>query len=357
MSEKKSDSVVTIHKIFKELIHLSKIEDIMPCFVRGVCKIVDIRYCAVFICGRALPTQYAFEKNHIIVCHRSDFHNALWNSVKDGLAESYLNFTPEPDMNAFDVENISVEIFPIGEAEKSVLQPEELEIVFQMPLVIDNVIVGAMVFIDNREVELNLSDLTTIGLISDQFTLVSEKLMLLNEVKEMAIKDFLTGVYNRRHFMERLTQEFARAKRFYTPLSLVMADIDHFKKINDTYGHLVGDQILVHVSKIIEENLRKVDITARYGGEEFVMLLPFTTREGALVAVTRIKQAIDSYVFNCDGHDVKVTISFGVSSFPENSLNDEAAFILTADNALYAAKEGGRNCIFQYTDDAIICVG
>jgi len=272
------------------------------------------------------------------------------------LRDSYKNFISGQNGKEIDLEDIELDVYELEGHKDLVKELDQLDVIFQMPLVINNNIIGVMIFVDHVDVELNLNDLTTVGLISDQFTIVSEKLLLVDEIKELAIKDFLTGVYNRRHFMERFSQEFARCKRFYTPMTLVMADIDHFKKVNDTYGHLAGDAILVRIANIIEDNLRKIDVVARYGGEEFVMLLPYTNLSGALTAVRRIRNQIEKEEFIFGDQIVKITISYGISSFPDNSIMEEDDFILSADNALYGAKSMGRDCICQYTEDSIVSV-
>ncbi|MEW6535206.1 MAG: GGDEF domain-containing protein [Candidatus Auribacterota bacterium] len=356
MPQNSLNTVVQIHKIFKELMHLTDIKELMHCFMRGVNRLIDIRYCGIFLCHDRFPLISELEKNYIIVGHRADFHNALWNTIRQSLRESYANFAKDASVEVLDFENVELDVFQLDVPKERIKDAGNLDVVFQMPLVINNTIIGVMIFVDHSDVELSLNDLTTIGLISDQFTIVSEKLLLVDEIQELAIKDFLTGVYNRRHFMERFSQEFARCKRFYTPMTLVMADIDHFKKVNDTYGHLAGDAILVRTSQIIADSLRKIDVVARYGGEEFVMLLPYTNHAGALTAVRRIRTQIDRAEFIVGDQIVKISISFGISSFPDNNIMEEDEFILSADNALYGAKSMGRDCICQYTEEAIVSV-
>ncbi|WP_095982635.1 diguanylate cyclase [Melittangium boletus] len=169
--------------------------------------------------------------------------------------------------------------------------------------------------------------------------------------------DALTGLYNRRYFEERLNEEFARSSRYRSPLSLVMMDIDHFKRLNDTYGHPFGDEVLRSVAKAVRGRLREVDFVARYGGEELIALLPETGTKEALGACERIREAIASVRLEhrtADGtrQEVRCTASLGVASVPDRTLLATEDLLREADTCLYAAKAAGRNCVRQYRDGA-----
>jgi len=153
--------------------------------------------------------------------------------------------------------------------------------------------------------------------------------------------DGLTGLYTHRYFQEALNNELARARRFKYPVCLMMIDIDHFKKYNDTFGHPAGDVVLKTIAEIIRHKLRSYDTVARYGGEEISVILPYTTREKAKPLAERIRREIASYHFK-GTEDVKVTISLGLASYPDNA-HTRQELIQRADQALYLAKEGGRN--------------
>ena len=164
---------------------------------------------------------------------------------------------------------------------------------------------------------------------------------LQKEIKKnefLAEKDALTKVYNRYKFEEILNQEMQRAKRYNTELSLILIDIDHFKDINDTYGHNVGDEILAKVAKLIEGRIRETDILARWGGEEFVILIPETDQSGAIQLAETLRQLIESHQFPIVSN---MTSSFGVCQY--NGTITEKDFIYKADTALYKAKNLGRN--------------
>ncbi len=140
-----------------------------------------------------------------------------------------------------------------------------------------------------------------------------------------------------------LTKEFERAKRYGTPVSLIMLDIDHFKKVNDNYGHQAGDTVLREVSKVIMKGIREIDTASRYGGEEFMVILPNTERENARVGAERMRSGISQHAFpEIEG---PITVSIGVAGLPDPAIESEDRLIRCVDHALYRAKQNGRNCI------------
>ena len=172
---------------------------------------------------------------------------------------------------------------------------------------------------------------------------------MYTQTKYMSVTDALTGLYNRRHFENTLEREFLRAKRYSNDLSLAVLDVDFFKKINDTYGHLCGDYVLKEIAYMALQTFRKTDIVFRYGGEEIVILLTETPLEKAIIPLERLRKAIEDYPFNYDGNGFKVTVSIGVEGW--SSENAEAEDLLqSADKALYAAKECGRNRVLTSSD-------
>ena len=160
-------------------------------------------------------------------------------------------------------------------------------------------------------------------------------------IKEMSIRDELTGVYNRRHLMELLEHEHHRISRGGAHFSVAMLDIDYFKSVNDTHGHLTGDEVLKSVSDIIRKSLRSADFCGRYGGEEFLLVMTQTNINGALLCAERIRSNIEQGRFPNLGPDFRVTVSLGVTEFAGKE--DIPTMIGRADKALYRAKETGRN--------------
>jgi len=180
---------------------------------------------------------------------------------------------------------------------------------------------------------------------ADQAAIAIRNAQLYEEMESLAVTDSLTGLYNRRYFFEFAENEVQRSKRYGKKLSLVMMDIDHFKRVNDKFGHQTGDLVLKMISDIALRNLRKVDVMCRFGGEEFVILLPETSGEEAFVAAERICRGIEEARLETEKGQVSVTVSMGVVNLGKeiDSLND---LIREADRAMYKAKDQGRNCVF-----------
>jgi diguanylate cyclase (GGDEF)-like protein len=186
-----------------------------------------------------------------------------------------------------------------------------------------------------------------------------EKMQLLLESEHMrhhAEHDGLTGLWNHRIIVERLKTEMNRSRRENIPLGVILADIDYFKKINDTYGHTAGDLVLREISAVLAQSLRAYDCVGRYGGEEFLIILPGCTMDNALARAERLRQALEAARIVYEGKMLQVTGSFGVASciFPEYEI-DADALIQAVDAALYHAKKTGRNRVVQAEMDALLC--
>jgi len=183
-----------------------------------------------------------------------------------------------------------------------------------------------------------------LGQLARGFNAMAEKLEKSQAALQyLSIRDDLTGLYNRRHFELLLKEEMERWRRYGHPFSLLMLDIDHFKDINDTYGHRCGDEVLHSVAKIINQTARPIDRVCRYGGEEITIILTETSETGGFAMAERIREAVGSQaILVGPGHDVKLTVSIGVAAFPEDA-GSEDELIAAADRALYMAKDAGRN--------------
>jgi diguanylate cyclase (GGDEF)-like protein len=166
-----------------------------------------------------------------------------------------------------------------------------------------------------------------------------------SQIEKLSVTDSLLGIFNRRYLHERLPQESARSRRYGKPLSLVMADLDHFKRINDTHGHQAGDLVLQHVANLARSALRVSDWIARYGGEEFVIVLPETPLLGAYAVAERMRRSCAETPVELPGAQLLVTASFGVATIDGIAPSDEdaEAILRDADRALYASKRAGRN--------------
>ena len=164
------------------------------------------------------------------------------------------------------------------------------------------------------------------------------------ELQRLSSTDRLTGLYNRGHWEEMLRQDYARHRRYDSQAALVMFDIDHFKAINDTFGHQAGDAVIQQVAELIRENLRDSDVAGRYGGEEFVVLLPDTDEQGGLMFAERLRQAVETCEVWHEQQSIRFTVSLGVADLSAPS-SGYAQLIEWADSALYASKAAGRNCV------------
>lgn len=178
-----------------------------------------------------------------------------------------------------------------------------------------------------------------------------DELKKKNSILEiLSIRDELTLLYNRRYVLKRLDEEIERAKRYNHGFSCIMADIDFFKKINDNFGHPVGDIALRNMGELLRKNLRAVDIAARYGGEEFLLILPETDLSGAKIAAEKLRRLVESGRYS-EGlpEGVKLTVSLGIAVYPDHGGNRDR-LVKSADEALYLAKEAGRNCCMVYEE-------
>jgi diguanylate cyclase (GGDEF)-like protein len=174
------------------------------------------------------------------------------------------------------------------------------------------------------------------GLIED----ITERKVAEEELKRLATTDKLTGAYNRTKFQEIIDREMERVKRHNQALSMIIFDIDHFKAVNDSYGHSAGDYVLKTIADIVRENIRKIDYFVRWGGEEFMIISSETNLDDAYALAERIRAIVENYTFEAVG---KITVSFGVTEFKEN--DTENSFVKRADNAMYLAKRKGRNLV------------
>jgi|GEM_PF-453614 len=211
-----------------------------------------------------------------------------------------------------------------------------------VPLVMRTRVLGAL-FLQDMDVarEWSIDDISLIGSLADNLSVAIENAELHQERERQAVTDGLTGVANRRAFNDSLQKEFERAKRYDQPLSLIVIDLDFLKKINDKYGHMAGDEAIRAIGQVLRQSSRSIDFPARYGGEEFCLLLPNTEIDMAEQLAERLRRLINEVTI--EGHGA-ISASLGVASFPLHAESSDTLF-LKADEALYCAKTGGRNCV------------
>jgi len=206
-----------------------------------------------------------------------------------------------------------------------------------------------------------LFDLAYLNIIPDQLIIIlGVNLVLFNIIifrlftlrvnnekqylKNQAMHDGMTGLLNYKFFDKRLEEEIERSNRYNEKITLLFMDLDKFKRINDTYGHQFGDQVLKRTSEIIKGNVRNIDIVSRYGGEEFCVILINANKDGSINTAERIRKEMEDNIFIINNKKENVTISIGMAEFPIDS-NNKNDLIKYADNMMYNAKESGRNCI------------
>ncbi len=184
-------------------------------------------------------------------------------------------------------------------------------------------------------------------ILAHQFALALRRIKLYQEIETLAITDGLTAVYTRRYFLERFEEEIKRSALRKANTAFLMLDADHFKMINDQYGHLTGDQVLREIANIIKESVREIDLVGRFGGEEFCVVLPDTDLEGATVVAERIRKSAEQKLIKAYDNSLHITLSIGVTIYPtDGKLMEE--LMDKADWALYRAKSQGRNCVVAF---------
>jgi two-component system cell cycle response regulator len=229
------------------------------------------------------------------------------------------------------------------------LRLKGIESLVVMPLIVQDTAIGTFVLASRERGQFSKRIREMLGVITNQVAISVENAKMYKQMEEMATTDGLTNLPNHRTFQARLSEMLYRAERHDKPVSVVLTDIDKFKLVNDTYGHPVGDAVLRRVSKVLADQVRKVDLVARYGGEEFAMVLEETDGAGAKLFCERVRQEIAAQVMSSDKGPFRVTISLGIASYPVDG-RDKQLLIERADQALYAAKEGGRNKTVRYEE-------
>ncbi len=221
-----------------------------------------------------------------------------------------------------------------------------------VPLIAQGQTIGALTIDSSQLANYSDASMDLVQAFANEAAMAIVNARLFEQVHQLAITDPLTGLYNRRYFFDTASQEFERTRRYGGPLSLIILDVDHFKLVNDTYGHLVGDRALIELAQCCLKALREVDVMARYGGEEFIILLPETPVERACQVADRLQALISDMVVHSAEDPVSVAVSIGVAGLDESCLGLEN-LIEHADQALYAAKCSGRGRVFLW-DESII---
>jgi diguanylate cyclase (GGDEF)-like protein len=259
--------------------------------------------------------------------------------LADNWEEALLNFNNPTSLNApwpSELESLKI----------SIEQRLECKSLGLLPLEMRDQLLGVMAF--------STPDVypkpEILSIFARQASMTIENAQLFAKVEEMALRDTLTGLYNRRYFQQILEYELNRAKRYRQPLSIVFIDLDHFKDINDQFGHSVGDQFLRQIALKLSVLFRTTDLVARYAGDEFIAILPSTPHEGAMILARRILEQLGNYQIMVRGRTLQVSVSVGVDTYEGLEGVGSVGFIDRADKAMYEAKIQGRNRVKSYQE-------
>lgn len=333
------EDLISILDVLKALSSRHDAHEISFAFVEQVARILSVDRCSL------VRVRDGQDEGHVLVSHENE-------NFRDYVIE--LEKYPEL-ITASQTGNVLIiddeTGHPLAQEVRGMLQQAGMASLFVFPLLRQNTGADTLMlrvarrhgtFTPRERSFLQTITEITAAMIGQAYLL--ESLQAANRhLEQLAITDGLTGVYNRRYFQERFEHEFARALRYHLPFSCVLFDIDDFKEINDTYGHLVGDEILKEVVELMIVCTRHVDILARYGGEEFVILLPQTNVQGALIEAERMREHMETHVFSKLPEDKKITISVGVAGLDPEIMNVSNDLLHAADLALYEAKSNGKN--------------
>jgi len=209
-----------------------------------------------------------------------------------------------------------------------------------IPLISFGQALGLLVLDSDKKNAFNANDIQPLESVADICATAIQNAYYVDRVKQLAYLDGLTAIFNRRFFEMRIAEEIERARRLQSGLGVLMIDIDHFKRLNDEFGHLLGDEVLRQVSSILHQQVRKIDVVCRYGGEEFAILLSQTTPQHSLAIADKLRRIVETWQF--PGVARPVTISAGAANYPEHGLTRDE-LVQAADAGLYAAKQAGRN--------------
>ncbi|MFC1512698.1 GGDEF domain-containing protein [bacterium] len=328
-----------IYKITKRMVAAIELDDILNLCVSFFNRNFSFSYYIIF--------QYDTNKQEYKVLYTSGISDMGWSRIRCLLQEnphlikdkSYTRLTNGHD----EWEDLAHNL------------PENVKSFITMPLISYGELTSCAILFSNNSSYFRDYIIKYLTVFSGQMKLGIEKVVLYEEVREKSRRDSLTKLFTRSYWEERFDAEIKKAKRYHNTMALLMIDIDFFKKYNDKYGHLVGDEVLKETSSIISEAVYTTDIIGRYGGEEFVILMPMVKREEAIKKAERLRRLIAEKQFFSQGiHGIveeKITISIGIAAYPQDAMA-KSELIEKADKAMYYAKQHGRNRVIDYLQTA-----
>lgn len=319
------DHFLYLHKTISRL----NLKDIQEVLIDKLPHILSIRWFSLFLYNKS-------KRQLVLSCHNHpDLKEGITLPLKDsGVMNEALTqgrYILEPDFSKSKY----------FKGKRNPLFSNEFFVC--LPLMIENQIIGVMNLNDNEKGSFSVNDLDFVLNVMEFVSLSISNALLYEKTELLSVTDGLTSLGNHQQMQHILKSEFERSRRYTSPLSVVMMDVDHFKKVNDTYGHQTGDEILVELAAVISRVCRSNDAAARYGGEEFFLILPETPIRGAQLIAERVRNEISGQPFHSNGDSFYVTISCGVAELDLERMNAAADLIHVADRALYRAKRGGRN--------------
>jgi diguanylate cyclase (GGDEF)-like protein len=328
--EKSQAQIETIYETSRTLGEILNLEEVVDELLNIVQKILGYRFCSIFLLNDSNTLSLLGE---IKEAKKIKYSEPVRKSLNVTLKK--VTATGKP-----------VRILDLTDAFGHRRESDEFKSLVAVPMISRGRVIGALdakskrlgVFLDQDE--------KIFSILAGSAALAIENASLHQKTQELTIVDELTGIYNYRYFIKKLTQEIKRAERYKHSLSMLMIDIDWFKRCNDTYGHLFGNKVLKELAQRIRDSVRDVDVVCRYGGEEFAVILPQTNRKDAHMIGERIRHRVESNEFEVEegGLLVKVTVSLGVATYPENGTISEE-LIEKVDQALYLAKGRGKNMV------------
>lgn len=332
----------TLYKLSQIISANIRSEEIYPAIHQATAELMETEFFCISLVNEnqgTIDDVYIADREEPIELSSRPISQGLFGKVlKEGKSVLY---------NTFDESMIAA----TGAILTGNLEEEEIsQSVLIVPLKIGSKLIGVLSAQSYQPYAYSESDLEMLELLGANAAIALENARLFAEVQELAITDPVTGLFNRRRFLELAEQEFNRSIRYQRNLSAIMLDIDNFKVVNDTFGHTIGDQVLIELAKVCQSGVRQVDILARYGGEEFIVLLPETNAQEAEMIAERLRANTESNSFTTSAGPLHITISLGVAEM-EKSCESLSELVDRADFAQYASKDAGRNRVTCWSPD------
>ena len=286
----------------------------------------------------------------VIGLGRPDPHR-VWTWSRTAVYEAQ-----EQRVRAHLLSRFNAQAAPVSQAQAQVLRwsngpPSERPAQMTIPLTFSPNSQG-LLYVERQQGTFSESELQLLSMVGTSLSLALHNAAIHQQMQELASRDGLTGLLNRRALEEVLSRELKAGTRYRASACLILVDVDHFKQVNDLFGHVGGDRVLTEIATVMQEAVRDTDSVGRYGGEEFGIVLPHTDLARAAVLAERLRDQIEHHVFGVDGESVRITVSVGIAQIPDKTIGTVLEWMAAADAALYEAKGCGRNGVVIHTTDS-----